>query len=340
MMNSLFSPRVIIIQCLMISILWSSIDAQQPSRFDKLKELQRKSTILDFTDDSIQGYTTQVSNYTIVLLMATTNIQVPGADLAKVATQQFSIVANSYLQSLGSEQLDSPTFLKDPIFFARCELEKCRETFREGGSKAGWRAIPKLFVIRPRSVKGGVDVTKWVDMSGDPVSADAFGIAKWIKEVTGYSFTVQVSFFDRYSNDLITVFLLGVVIYGLYPRLKVLVQIRLFWFAVGMGVYCFSMAGVVFNAIHNPPWNYVHPQNKQVMYIYPSARQQFVAEGLILAALLGGLGLVVLGFGAWIPSLKDNSKRRVGFAVLSIMFFFLYQQLMTIFRSKYGWYPF
>lgn len=45
------------------------------------------------------------------------------------------------------------------------------------------------------------------------------------------------------------------------------------------------MSGPVFNAINKPPFSYRHPQNGQVFYIYPSARQQFVAEGLIMGAI-------------------------------------------------------
>lgn len=45
------------------------------------------------------------------------------------------------------------------------------------------------------------------------------------------------------------------------------------------------MAGTVYNSIHAPPFAYRHPQSKQLYLIYPSARQQFVGEGLIMAGL-------------------------------------------------------
>lgn len=44
------------------------------------------------------------------------------------------------------------------------------------------------------------------------------------------------------------------------------------------------MSGPVFNAINNPPFSYKQQQNGQVFYIYPSPRQQFIAEGLIMGA--------------------------------------------------------
>jgi len=319
------------------------LQAQQEkqSKLEKLKELQRKSQVIDFTDDRIQSFTTQKSDYTIVLLMATTNNQIPGADLAVLATTEFSRVASSYLSSLGSDGMNSEIFRENPIFFARCELERCKEAFKEGGTKAGWKAIPKILIIPPRSEKGALDVNRWIDMSADPIVGLASDIATWIRGVTGYDNLVIVTpFLERFGNTIVTLLLGGAAFYVAYPRLKIYTRSHYFWFILSIATYSFSMAGVVFNSIHNPPWYYVHPQTKQTMYIYPSARQQFVAEGLIMASLLSGLGLVCVGFGFWVPSLKENGKKRLAFGALCFLFFMLYQQLMRIFRAKYSWYPY
>jgi len=215
--------------------------------------------------------------------------------------------------------------------------KKCRETFTLGADKHGWRVIPKLLVIPPRLEKGPLDVSKWIDMSAEPVFSNAVQMADWIHSVTGYKISVYIPFLDRFGNTIISVVLFCIIVYGTAPYLKQWIKEKLLWFALCLAVYFISMAGVIFNAIHNPPWSYIEPQSKQTMYFYPSARQQFVAEGIIMATLLSGISLVVVAFGAWIPHIKDNIKRRVLFFILAFLFFSLHQQITKIFKSKYGW---
>jgi len=309
-------------------------------QLEKLKELQQKFRVIEFTDDSIYSFTRHQNNYSIALLMSTTNNQIPGADIAKIATEEFRTVSEAYFSSLGRGGYNSEEFIKQPIFFARCELEKCRETFKEGGTKAGWKVIPKIFIILPNPEKSAVDVMKWIDMNSEPIFDKAPQIAKWIREVTKYPIYVEIPFLERYGNVIGTLILGSLFLFVLFHRVKEWIQIPLFWFTLSMGTYVFSMAGIVFNSIHSPPWNYYNPQSKQTMYIYPSSRHQFVAEGMILAALLSGVSLSIVGFGYLIPKLKENRQKRVAFVILAFVFFTLYSQLLKVFRMKYGWYPY
>jgi len=252
-------------------------------------------------------------------------------------TKHFSLVAETYFQSLGPEGYDSATFKQNPVFFARCEVESCRDAFTSG-TKIGWRALPKLVFIPPRAVKGNVDVSKWIDMSGEPIYQGAPTIAQWISATSHHPFEVHPSFIEQYGNTITYVSFTVLFMYGIIPRLKGWIKHKLFWFALGMGAFAFSMAGIVYDLIHTPPFYYNHPQTKQAMFIYPSARQQFIAEGLIMAVLLTATGLVVIGI-ALVPTVKDNFKKRILFAGLAILFFTLYSQCYKIFKVKYPWYP-
>ncbi len=62
------------------------------------------------------------------------------------------------------------------------------------------------------------------------------------------------------------------------------------------------MAGVVYNRIRNPPFADV--QNGKVSYISPSPRTQFVAEGVIIAIVLGGAGVLLVIIGDVVPRVK------------------------------------
>jgi len=112
-----------------------------------------------------------------------------------------------------------------------------------------------------------------------------------------------------------------------------------FWFLVAMTAYFFCMAGIVFNAIHQPGLFYTHPVSRKIMLFYPSARQQFVIEGYIMAGILSGLGFVTIGFNTILPSIDDAWKQRGVATFLAFVFWLLWTTLMTVFRSKYPWYP-
>jgi hypothetical protein len=309
------------------------------TKFEKLKDLQTRSRVLDFTDSDIQSYTTQSSNYSIILLFATTNPQIPGVEIAKQATKYFSSMADQFYDQLGPEGYNSKAFLSNPVFFARCELEKCRDTFQEG-SKKGWAVVPKIFHVPPRPNKGGLDLHRWADMDRQPIDRDAGQMADWVRDKTKFNFVVHVPFLIRHGGTILTVAAALALFYLLWTRLKDVAQSRKFWFAISMGIFAFSMAGIVYNSIHNPPFSHYNPNTKQQMYIYPSARQQFVVEGYIIAGILTGMGLLVVSLVEVVPKFEDDNHKRVSFVLISALFFFLYQNLMAIFRMKYGWYPF
>jgi len=321
-------------------ILIAFCNAQaKPTRFEKLVDAQRKSAIIELNNEDLKSYSTFKSNYSLILLFSTRNPQMPGFANSKQASREYQQVAAEFFKSLGPQGINSPQWEQNPVFFAKCEVENCRDMFVEGTQKAGWRSVPKVLRIPPRSAKG-MNVGSWEDLNQEEVTESSADIAAWISKRTGYPVFITKPFLEKYGSQIMTVGVLAAIAYLLAPRIKRAFKNPMFWFVLSLGVYGFTMAGVVFNAIHAPPWYYKHPQNGQTYYIYPSARQQFVAEGLIMAVLLTGTGLIFVGFSAWVPTLKTAWAKRVGFVMLSVCFLLSHAQVMQIFRSKYGFYPF
>jgi len=297
--------------------------------------MQEKKNVIDFKDETIKTFIGQKTNYSIVLLFSTRNEQIPGVEIAKQATSDLAAVADLFFSKYG---IRSAEWKKNPLFFVRCEVEQCRDVFVEGTQKARWKQLPKLVFIKPKNTQS-LDQEKWIDM-GDPLQADATDMTEWISLMSGYELKIERSLWSLYGSILSFWGSALAVLYMFYPRIKNLVNKPMFWFAVSLGVYCFTMSGAVFNAIHMPPWSHVDPRTKHITYIYPSARQQFVSEGLILAVLLSGLGLLFVSFSSWIPTLKEAWQKRVGFTLLGLCFYLSLAQLMALFRVKHGWYPY
>jgi len=231
---------------------------------------------------------------------------------------------------------------RNQFFFAKCDVENCKEAFSDGVHKAGWSALPKVLRIPPKGSKR-VDVKSWQDMSSDSVTENAAEIAAFVSTITGYKKFLERSILATIQVGLTYVLAAGGVVTTfmyILPRFAVVYNNPRFWFTLSLGVYMLTQAGVVYNSIHRPPFSYRHPQSGQQVYIYPSARQQFVAEGLIMAVLQAGMGLLWVAFAEWIPNLKSASRKRVAFVLLALCFFITLSQIMNIFRVKYGFYPF
>lgn len=100
------------------------------------------------------------------------------------------------------------------------------------------------------------------------------------------------------------------------------------------------MAGLVYNSINKPPFSYKNPYNQQVHLIYPNSRQQFQIEGLIMAGLLSGISLSIIGFVHYVPYWKSGLNKRLGFALFSLIFGVFYILIWKIFKLKHPYYPF
>jgi len=337
--NHLYSCAQSLIICIVITIAFCNAQAK-PTRFEKLIDAQRKSSIIELNNEDLKSYASFKSNYTMILLFTSKNPQISDVSAADQTNSAYQQAADAFFQSLGPERINSEQWQQNPVFFARCDVENCREVFVDGTKKAGWRAVPKVFCLTPRSGKG-LNLGSWEDMSQEPVRASGADIAAWISHKTRYPLFLEKSFFAKYGTGLMNMAVFAVVVYLLAPRIQRAISNTMFWFVLSLGVYAFTMAGVVFNAIHpEVGFSYKHPQSGQTYYIYPSARTQFVAEGYIMAVLLTGTGLLFVLFSAWVPTLKTPWAKRAGFAVLGLSFLLSHSQVMNIFRSKYGFYPF
>ncbi|CAN0032325.1 unnamed protein product [Discosporangium mesarthrocarpum] len=118
-----------------------------------------------------------------------------------------------------------------------------------------------------------------------------------------------------------------------------LVRSRKLWMVVSMLIYVFSVSGGVYDIIRNPPIYSYHPQGGGgVRWFHPAPNVQFVAEGFItgIMNLITGMAGVILIQAA--PNLKDPKARSTMAMTASVVFVYLFYQVMSLYRTKNRWY--
>jgi len=335
-MESHFSSFLLI--TLLLSI-FCQIEQMNAQKFSDVKKLSAKSTILQLDGRSFQEYAANKHNYSMIVLFSTENKQVK-CGYCEAVNNNFKTVAQHYRKAIGGDSTekasgyDSQAFLKNPIIFGYVDVTTAQELIKQ----AKWQEIPKLLHIPPRQEKGNqLMFSECPELLSD-FSPERIG--EFIKEKTGSeNFKIPADMTNTILTYAAGIVLLFVVVTRVIPNFSAQYKQPKFWFMLSLGAYAFAMAGTVFNSINKPPWYYKHPSG-QTFWIYPQQRQQFIAEGFMMAGLLTLAAILFAGFGGLIPNLKGAMAKRAGFAVLLIAFYMVYNAIFTIFKIKVNWYPF
>jgi len=318
---------------------FSSSNGASLSRFEQLKHKSLGNGIVDLDGETLELYATGKHNFSMFVLFSTTDKSLQ-CQICGPVIEEFTALAQNFKSHIGGSRYagigyDSARFLADPVFFINCDITRCREL----AMKAQFREIPRLVYIAPREEKK--PTIDMLELPGLPDDFTATRMASFIREKANYpDFEIN----PPISNTVAWYASVIVGLYILFTRVLPLVleyyRRPMFWFCICLGAYAFAMAGVVFNAITKPQFSYKHPQNGQLFLIYPSARHQFIAEGLIMAGLLTFAAAIFTSFGAYVPTFKGDWPKRGIFLVLLLCFYMVYDGIFRIFKMKYNYYPF
>jgi len=147
---------------------------------------------------------------------------------------------------------------------------------------------------------------------------------------------MYVPFYEKYSKELLILFIV-IMAASLVPKVLAKRRDPMLWYAAALSVFAIVMSGTIYNAIRGAPfWHY---NQDGIMYFYPSAREQFVIEGYIMASIFIGMGLLIVGLNTvvfWV----ENAWFRRALAVLLITGLTIgFNFVRGIVRRKYGHYP-
>lgn len=322
-----------------LSLLFSCAHAgPKETQFAKLVSASQKTKIFSLTADTFDSLytdsTKSTQNFTLAILFTHQDAQ--QCPYCPVVLDMFVKTAETYQNTLGNGGYSSTTFRNNPIFFATCDYQSCMNVMKS----VGIDSLPRVGVIVPS--------TKLKPQRGQPQRPYGIqymdlsrenDVAAFISAKTGHSMEVPLSSLELVTAVASLAFLAILFVVMVLPKLSTIYKQPMFWFAMSLAVYGFVMSGGVYNSIHNPGWYYKAP-NGAVTLIYPSPRQQFIVEGLLMSATLTGIGLITISLTQYIPLAKDPWQQRVLFAIIATAWVACYRFLFSVFRMKNRHYPF
>jgi oligosaccharyltransferase complex subunit gamma len=335
-MNRSSSKSILFFAALIILQGSLSFANARSEKFQKLLKStsEKKVPVVEFTGESLDRYAKQDRDFHLVVLITTENPRYNCEQCPQI-NQEFNRMASMYRDSFEGG-FQSQKFLENPAFFGKCEAAKCMD-FYKGGN---YRTFPVMLHFRPSNKNLTEIEYRKIDQITtiyDDPSAEAAGRA--LGPHLGYQFITPTPIYKLlalYGTAIVALILIG---RSVYPKVKPTLESRNFWFLCCLAVFMFVMAGTVFNSIHRPPLFYRHPQTKQALLVYPSSRQQFVLEGIIVSVLFVTGGMFFVGFTSHVPTFKDPAKQRGMFVICALGFFTCWYWIMTFFKVKHAYYP-
>uniref|UniRef100_A0A6M2E024 Putative ost3 / ost6 family n=1 Tax=Xenopsylla cheopis TaxID=163159 RepID=A0A6M2E024_XENCH len=290
-------------------------------RVQQLLDMNTKKSVMKFNGNKFRDYVKSTPRNYSVVVMFTAMAPARQCMICRHASDEFTIVANSYRYS----QLFS-----SKLFFAMVDFDEGSDVFQ----MLRLNTAPVFIHFPP---KGKPKPSDTMDIQRIGFAAES--ISKWIGERTD----IQIRVFrpPNYSGTVAVVLLFVLVSGFLYLRRNNLdfLYKKQPW-ALGAVFFCFVMvSGQMWNHIRGPP--FVHKaQNGGIAYIHGSSQGQFVLETYIVLVLNA---CVVLGMILMIEAAQRKSdirKRRIFAIVGLILVVIFFSLILSVFRSKAQGYPY
>jgi len=328
-----------ILLILVACVLYPTVDgALQDTQFSKLVSASEKSKVIPLAPDMFKSLypdsEKNTQNFSLAIFFTHQDSQ--QCPYCPLIAEGYTQAANAYYKTLGSAGYSSETFLKNPIFFTSCDYQNCMLLMQ----RVGIDSLPRIGMILSSNkvkVQRGQQQhpfgIQYMDLTRDN------DVSAFISMKTGHSMEVPISMLELGTAVVSIAALVIFAIVMILPRLSKIYKDPMLWFFISLAVYAFVMSGGIYNSIHNPGWYYKAP-NGAITLIYPSPRQQFIAEGLLMSATLSGLGIITIALTQYVPQTKDPWVQRVTFLMIATAWIVCYRFLFGVFRVKNRFYPY
>jgi len=292
----------------------------------KLQKMAKDSPVIKFNADTYKTYVTETErNYTVFMLFTATHHKYKCGPCRQLA-ESFQVFGDSYARQYNSDY-NSVEFLSKPFFLGQLEPDDGMDVFQG----YGFQTVPHFAVIHPgKKTTLSIPESDFFRNTG----AKPEDFSQYVQEKIDVSVEIYYSPVPRLMA--VGAFLL---LAAAMARLGFVVRKRLqdpmVWFVITMGLYFIVMAGIAYNFIRSPPYSDTNPNTGEVTYIAPQARSQYVAEGLIIATLMTGTGILIVAIGDLIPYMRSAINQRILFWICSLALFICLVSLNNIFFAKY-----
>jgi len=293
----------------------------------KLQKMAKSASdgIIKFNLDT---YTTFVMdaerNYSVFMLFTATHHKYKCTQ-CRVQAESYSNFGKSYARYYGNTY-DSPQFYENPFFLGQLEPDVGMDIFQQ----YGFSNVPHFTYIAPGKKK--VSSIPDHDFFRN-TNADAGEFSSFIESKIGVQIPIYVDPTQQYMTFAAAIFFGVAISKVLYQKRNKLVN-PMAWFVITMGLYFIVMAGLAYNIIRTPPFSEIRQDGSHI-FISPQARSQFVAEGLIIGALMTGTGLLFVVVGDIVPRFKVGGTQRLVFWCAAGVLFMCLVSINNIFFTKY-----
>jgi len=325
--RSLSLPMLLTTLLVFMSLIMVGSCIENDEKFRQLQKMAQKSPVIRFnTPDMYNRFVTEAGrNYSFFVFFTATHPKYNCGPCVAIA-DEFTKFGASYEMFFGPGY-NSESFLEKPFFLAQLEPSDCLEVFQS----YQFSTVPHFAYVPSGSKK----VTKLRDDQFLRSSQiDQFDIGEFVNNKISVEVPAYQSPLEKFGPLLAfagTIFLI-IRLARKYPNR---VYSPMLWYILALVTYMIVMAGVVYNRIRNPP--FMDVQGGRPVLIAPQPRTQYVAEGLLVAIVLAGLGVVFVAFGDVVPRIKNGWGKRIIFWFLAVILFSLLTTLNNIFFVKYNW---
>lgn len=206
----------------------------------------------------------------------------------------------------------------------------------------GFKSVPNLLVSQPKMLrlKDSEKVEYFRSYLWQISHSDGTLTSQKLLEHVNKKTERNVEYKESILNLLIVLAIFGMIaMTGVWLFLKFrpfFLNTKL-WFVGSMTVYFICMSGIVYNILHNVPFNNID-KNGNVEWIHSGGRSQFGAEGYIMSASVSALGILFISLLKVPKFVSAGTTRVITYLVLFISIYFVLSKIEEIYKTKSGFY--
>jgi oligosaccharyltransferase complex subunit gamma len=235
--------------------------------------------------------------------------------------QTYASVARSFASHHSGKSTEGKAF------FARMLFEDAKESF----GRLGVKGLPYIARIPPSlsiSPNSGISMPKGELMSGGvSTGIDPQDIGGFIEDRTGLSpgdlSVLTATTRSRFIPLFTLIFLAGASFIGYKLYYARFMRSTALYAAGAIAIFWFATSGGMYNIIRGAPFVGYDPRTRSSV-IFTGGSGQMGAEGFIMGTLFMVFAILIASFGKMLPTIKEESERRVtGFVILGAASFVL-----------------
>jgi oligosaccharyltransferase complex subunit gamma len=262
----------------------------------------------------------------------------PNCNMCDEVEAELTQVANLYKNSGAIYPINDENKKQRAVYFVKVSFEAATKEIFVG---LQFRSVPNILVSTPKilRLRDNEKVEHYrsflwqISMSDGTLTSQK--LLDHVNKKTGRSVEYKESILNLF---IVLIFLGGFLAAGVFAFLKFrpfFLSSKL-WMVGSMVVYFICMSGIVYNIIHNVPFNNVD-RDGNVEWFHSGGRSQFGAEGYIMSGTISVLGLLLILL-LQLPKYTESTNGKIIYLGIFLLIFLLLKWVESIYKWKSSFY--